>query len=96
MNLLNLARDLVAGLFALTWGQVRAVRQFAPSCDLLFATGDVVANLFARITGRPFMVFLVSTSSYYEGKAKLPWLAVWGMRSRQVPGGVYPRCLHGP
>jgi len=83
MNLLNLARDLVAGLFALTWGQVRAVRQFAPSCDLLFATGDVVPILFARITGRPFMVFLVSTSSYYEGKAKLPWLAVWGMRSRQ-------------
>jgi uncharacterized protein (TIGR03492 family) len=83
MNLLNLVRDLFAGLFALTWSQVRAVRRFAPSCDLLFATGDVVPILFARITGRPFMVFLVSTSSYYEGKAKLPWLAVWGMRSRQ-------------
>ncbi len=83
MNPLNLVRDLFAGLFALTWGQVRAVRRFAPSCDLLFATGDVVPILFARITGRPFMVFLVSTSSYYEGRAKLPWLAVWGMRSRQ-------------
>jgi uncharacterized protein (TIGR03492 family) len=85
-NLLNLVRDLLAGLFALTWGQAQAVRRFAPSCDLLFATGDVVPILFARLTGRPFMVFLVSTSSYYEGTAKLPWLAVWGMRSRHCQG----------
>jgi uncharacterized protein (TIGR03492 family) len=52
---------------------------------LLFACGDIVPILFARLTGRPFFVFLVSTSSYYEGKVKLPWLAQWGLRS--------PHCL---
>lgn len=82
MNPINLVRDLFAGLVALTWSQVQAVRQVAPTCDLLVATGDVVPILFARITGRPFIVFLVSTSSYYEGTAKLPWLAQWGMGSR--------------
>lgn len=83
MNPINLLRDLFSGLISLTWGQIRALRREAPGCDLLFATGDVVPILFAWITGRPFMVFLVSTSSYYEGRAKLPWLAIWGMRSRR-------------
>jgi uncharacterized protein (TIGR03492 family) len=83
-NPINLVRDLFAGLMTLTWGQLQAVRQFGPGCDLLLVTGDVVPILFAWITGRPFMVFLVSTSSYYEGQIKLPWLAYLGLRS--------PRC----
>jgi uncharacterized protein (TIGR03492 family) len=81
MNPVNLVRDLFAGLIALTWGQIKAVRRLGPGFDLLFVTGDVVPILFARITGRPFMVFLVSTSSYYEGQIKLPWLSSWGLRS---------------
>lgn len=85
-NPLNLVRDLLAGLVALTWGQVQAVRRYSHDCDLLMATGDVVPILFARITGRPFMAFLVSTSSYYEGQIKLPLLAWWGLRS--------PQCRH--
>lgn len=85
-NPLNLVRDLLSGLVALTWGQVQAVRRYSRNCDLLMATGDVVPILFARITGRPFMAFLVSTSSYYEGRIKLPLLAWWGLRS--------PHCRH--
>jgi uncharacterized protein (TIGR03492 family) len=85
-NPINLMKDLFSGLIALTWGQIKAVRRFAPTCDLLFATGDVVPILFAWITGRPYMVFLVSTSSYYEGTAKLPWLTTLGLRSRRCQG----------
>ena len=82
-NPINLLRDLLAGLITLTCRQIKAVRRFSPSCDLLFATGDVVPILFARMTGRPFMVFLVSTSSYYEGTIKLPRLATWAIGSRR-------------
>lgn len=82
-NPLNLLRDLFSGLLTLTWGQLQAVRRYSHRCDLLFATGDVVPILFAYITGRPFMVFLVSTSSFYEGRVKLPLLAQLGLRSHR-------------
>ncbi|MEM1281725.1 MAG: lipid-A-disaccharide synthase-related protein, partial [Cyanobacteria bacterium P01_H01_bin.152] len=82
-NPVSLIKDLLSGLIGLTWRQYRAVRAYSPSCDLLFACGDIVPILFARLTGRPFIVFLVSTSSYYEGTVKLPWLAQWGMKSPQ-------------
>lgn len=82
-NPVSLVKDLLSGLIGLTWGQYHAVRRFSPSCDVLFACGDIVPILFARLTGRPFIVFLVSTSSYYEGRVKLPWLAQWGMKSPQ-------------
>lgn len=84
-NPASLLKDLLSGLIGLTWGQFQAVQRYSPTCDLLFACGDIVPILFARLTGRPFMVFLVSTSSYYEGNVKLPWLAQWGMKS--------PTCL---
>ncbi|MGF1569649.1 MAG: lipid-A-disaccharide synthase-related protein [Nodosilinea sp.] len=80
-NLQNLLRDLGAGLVGLIWGQVKAVRRYGQGCDLLFATGDIVPILFAYITGRPFMAFLVSNSSYYEGRIKLPWLVWMALRS---------------
>ncbi|HEY9736675.1 MAG TPA: lipid-A-disaccharide synthase-related protein [Trichocoleus sp.] len=82
-NPVNLVRDLFSGLIGLTWGQIRAVRRYSQSCDLLFATGDIVPIMFAYITGRPFMVFLVSTSSYYEGRAAIPLLAMRAMRSHR-------------
>ncbi len=81
-NPVSLARDLLAGLIGLTCAQVRAVCRYSKACDVLFACGDIVPILFARVTGRPFFVFLVSTSSYYEGRVKLPWLAQWSLRSR--------------
>jgi uncharacterized protein (TIGR03492 family) len=82
-NPLNLVRDLLAGLPLLTWQQLKAVRHYSPTCDLLFATGDVVPIFFAYLSKRPFMVFLVSTSGYYEGKTRLPLVAWWWMRSPQ-------------
>jgi uncharacterized protein (TIGR03492 family) len=82
-NPASLLKDIFSGLVGLTWRQVQAVQRFSQTCDLLFACGDIVPILFAWITGRPFFVFLVSSSSYYEGKAKLPWLAQWGMKSPQ-------------
>ncbi|HEY9881068.1 MAG TPA: lipid-A-disaccharide synthase-related protein [Leptolyngbyaceae cyanobacterium] len=86
LNPLNLLKDVFSGLLALTWDQFQAVRRYSQDCDLLFATGDVVPILFAYLTGRPFMAFLVSTSSYYEGRAKVPLLAMLGLRSH--------RCAH--
>ena len=83
-NPLSLMRDLTAGLVGLTWRQIQATRTYSRQCDLLFAVGDIVPILFAWLTGRPFAAFLVSTSSYYEGRVKLPWLTQWALRS--------PRC----
>jgi uncharacterized protein (TIGR03492 family) len=83
-NPVNLMRDLTAGLVGLTWQQLQATRLHSRQCDLLFAVGDIVPILFAWLTGRPFAAFLVSTSSYYEGRVKLPWLTQWALRS--------PRC----
>ena len=39
--------------------------------------------MFALLTGRPFAVFLVSTSAYYEGRVKLPLVLKWGLKSRR-------------
>lgn len=82
-NPVSLIRDLFSGLIGLTWRQIQAVRRYGRTCDLLFATGDIVPILFAYVTRRPFIAFLVSTSSYYEGRVKLPWLAQMGLRSRR-------------
>lgn len=83
-NPLSLWQDLGAGLVGLTWQQIQAVRRHSRQCDLLFAVGDIVPILFAWTTGRPFGVFLIATSSYYEGTARLPLLTQLALRS--------PRC----
>ncbi len=82
-NPLSLLRDLGAGLVGLTWRQLQVVRHYSQDYDLLFAVGDIVPILFAWITGRPFGVFLIATSSYYEGTARLPLLTQWALRSRR-------------
>jgi uncharacterized protein (TIGR03492 family) len=94
MNPLNLVKDLGAGLLLLTWQQLRAVQRYGQTCDLLFATGDVVPILFAYLTGKPFMAFLVSTSGYYEGQTRLPLLAWRGLQSPRCRAVFTPRCLH--
>ena len=80
-----LVRDVLGGLVTLTWQQWRALQRVAPTCDLLVAVGDGVPLSLARLSGRPYAAFIVSTSSYYEGTLKLPWLTWWGLLS--------PRCL---
>lgn len=82
-NPFSLLRDLGAGLVGLTWQQIQATRRHSRDCDLLFAVGDIVPIGFAWLTGRPFAAFLVSTSSYYEGRVKLPWLTQRALRSPQ-------------
>lgn len=84
LNPLNLLRDLRSGLVGLTVQQFQALRRHSPTCDLLWATGDVVPVTFAYLSGRPFMAFLVSGSSYYEGRLKLPLVARLALAS--------PRC----
>ncbi|MEN9214489.1 MAG: lipid-A-disaccharide synthase-related protein [Gloeomargarita sp. DG_1_6_bins_138] len=84
MNPGLLVRDVLGGLLTLTWQQWRALQQVAAACDLLVAVGDGVPLTFARLSGRPYAAFIVSTSSYYEGRLKLPGLTWWGLTS--------PRC----
>lgn len=80
-----LARDLISGLPLLTWQQILAARAAGKAIDLVMAVGDIVAAGFARLTGCPYCAFIVSTSSYYEGTLRLPWLMDRWLQS--------PRCL---
>ena len=73
----NLFRDLIAGWIPQTLAQIRAARSQGPRYRLVLSIGDHVPLLFAWLTGRPTVVFLVSTSSYYEGKLRLPQLTRW-------------------
>ncbi|MFM7441242.1 MAG: lipid-A-disaccharide synthase-related protein [Snowella sp.] len=84
LNPWNWVKDITSGLIGLTLQQVRAVLQEKTSCDLLIAVGDIVPIAIAYLTGRPFVAFIVSTSSYYEGKLRLPWITEFCLRS--------PRC----
>jgi uncharacterized protein (TIGR03492 family) len=81
MNPRVLLNDIGSGLVTLLWRQWRAIQTIAPSCDLLLATGDFLVVNLAHFTGRPYVAFLVSTSSYYEGRLKLPWLLERCLRS---------------
>ncbi len=76
--------DLQAGLLPQLAAQIGALRRWSRSGDFVFATGDVVVLAAAYLSGLPFAAFLVSTSSYYEGRIRLPWLAQFCLRS--------PRC----
>jgi uncharacterized protein (TIGR03492 family) len=70
-NRLQLLVDIRAGLLGATWGQFRAMRRYAPGCDLVFATGDIVGQSFAYFSGRPFISFISCLSALYEGTLPL-------------------------
>ncbi|MFN3361082.1 MAG: lipid-A-disaccharide synthase-related protein, partial [Pseudanabaenaceae cyanobacterium] len=78
----QLWRDVRSGLLPLLWQQMAALYRFRG--DFVVAVGDVVVILAALLTGCPFAVFLVSSSAFYEGQLRLPWLAQWGLG--------HPRC----
>ncbi len=84
-NRLRLLNDIRAGLLTCTWRQLQAVRQYAPGCDLVFATGDVVGQCFAYLSGKPFISFTSSLSAMYEGTLKIDMVLKAVLRS--------PRCL---
>lgn len=73
----NLWKDLASGLLSQTLAQLRAARRLGPGYRLVLSVGDHVPLLFAWLTGRPTVVFLVSTSSYYEGRLRLSRLTRW-------------------
>ncbi len=81
----NLVKDLASGLVGLTLRQIQFLLNYRQYCDFCVAVGDIFPVTMAYLTNRPFVAFLVSTSSYYEGKLRLPRLTRWCLRS--------PRCL---
>jgi hypothetical protein len=73
----NLWKDLASGWLSQTLAQLRAARRLGCRYRLVLSVGDHVPLLFAWLTGRPTVVFLVSTSSYYEGRLRLSRLTRW-------------------
>ncbi len=71
MKRLYLLKDFQSGLIGLTWRQLQAVLQYAPSCDLIMATGDFVSQTFAYLTKRPFVSFISCLSALYEGRLRI-------------------------
>ena len=82
-HFLNLVKDLVSGLIGLTLRQIQFLFNYRQHCDFCIAVGDIFPVTMAYFTNRPFVAFLVSTSSYYEGKLRLPWLTQWCLRSHR-------------
>ncbi|MEH2248030.1 lipid-A-disaccharide synthase-related protein [Nostoc sp.] len=68
MKRLYLLKDFQSGLIGLTWRQLQAVLHYAPNCDLIMATGDVVSQTFAYLTKRPYVSFISCLSALYEGR----------------------------
>lgn len=83
LNPLNFIKDLFSGLIGLTIKQLLVLRKKDKNFDLIVAVGDIVPIFFAYLTGKKFMVFLVATSSYYEGKLRLPFLTKILLKSPQ-------------
>ena len=81
LNPLNFIQDLFSGLIGLTIKQIRTINKVKTNYDFVVAVGDVVPLIFAYLTGKNYVSFIVSTSSYYEGKLKLPWLTKLLLRS---------------
>lgn len=71
LNPINLFKDLSAGLILLTLKQLNALYGIRDNYDFVVSVGDTVSLLFAYMSGRGFVSFLVSYSSHYEGKLRL-------------------------
>lgn len=71
VNRLLLLRDIVSGLVGLTLQQLRAIWRHRHDFDLIMATGDIVSQAFAYITGKPYVSFISCLSSLYEGHLRL-------------------------
>ena len=80
----NLWRDLAAGLLQQTLAQLAAAWRRGRHSQLVLSVGDHVPLAFALLTGRPTVVFLVSTSSHYEGRLRLSPFTRWFCRLRRT------------
>ena len=81
---LNLWKDLAAGWLQQSLAQLWTAWRQGRHYDLVVSIGDHVPLVFALLTGRPTVVFLVSTSSFYEGRLRLSALTRWCCRRRRV------------
>lgn len=81
LNPLNFLQDLSSGLIGLTAKQIATINQIKNNYSFVVAVGDVVPLIFAYLTGKNYASFIVSTSSYYEGKLKLPLITKLLLRS---------------
>lgn len=71
VNRLLLFRDIGSGLVGLTWRQIRAIRRYRHRFDLIMATGDIVSQAFAYLSGKPYVSFISCLSSLYEGRLRV-------------------------
>jgi uncharacterized protein (TIGR03492 family) len=81
---LNIWKDLAAGWLQQSLAQLWTAWRQGRHYDLVVSIGDHVPLIFALLTGRPTVVFLVSTSSFYEGRLRLSALTRWCCRRRRV------------
>jgi uncharacterized protein (TIGR03492 family) len=78
----NIWRDLRAGLLVQTLRQAIAAWRHRRHIDLVLCVGDHVPMAFALLTCRPTVAFLVSTSSFYEGRMRIPAVTRWFCQRR--------------
>ena len=71
----NLWKDLAAAWLQQSLAQLWIAWRRGRHFDLVVSVGDHVPLVFALLSGRPVVVFLVSTSSYYEGRLRLSALS---------------------
>ncbi|MEG4228366.1 lipid-A-disaccharide synthase-related protein [Microcoleus sp. N9_B2] len=90
MNPLFFLKDVGAGLITLTWQQLQAVWIHSRRCDLVVATGDIVAGAIAHATNRPYIIFLSAHSSYYEGRVDFG-LILWQLLCSEKCLAVFTR-----
>lgn len=70
MNRWRLISDIRAGLLTMTWKQYQAMKDHIDNIDFVAATGDAVGQMFAYMSGKPFVSFISPLSSTYEGTLK--------------------------
>ncbi|MEM8717407.1 MAG: lipid-A-disaccharide synthase-related protein, partial [Cyanobacteria bacterium P01_G01_bin.4] len=76
-------KDIQAGLLTTLWKQLMAVRRYAPTCDLVFTTGDVVGQAFSYFCKNRYVSFISPMSALYEGELKPdPFLRFFLSRER--------------
>ncbi|MGB3405064.1 MAG: lipid-A-disaccharide synthase-related protein [Microcoleaceae cyanobacterium] len=58
-------RDINQGLIGLTFGQIKAVRNWAKQGGMILAVGDIVPLLMAWVSGAPYAFVGTAKSEYY-------------------------------
>ena len=73
--------------------QLQAVWTHSRRCDLVVATGDIVAAAIAHASNRPYIIFLSAHSSYYQGQVDLGLIRVAVALLREMSGCFYEICF---